>query len=213
MYTIAVICQKGGTSKTTAALNLAVEADRRGLSALVIDLDPQCSASAWKDIRGERAPAVAATPVPHLGRVLAAAAGAGVHLAIIDTAGRANDAAVAAARAADVVLVPLQPSLIDLKTLDATLDVIRLGGARKVVALLTRVRSAGRQLETENWLAEQGVDVLDASLGERVEYQDAYANGEGVVESAPTGKAALEIRKVYKEICTLIGMSESGDAA
>ena len=212
MYTIAVVCQKGGVSKTTVALNLAVEADRQGVSSLVIDLDPQCSASDWKDIRGERGPAVAATVVPHLARVLAAAAGAGVQLAIVDTAGRSNDAAVAAARAADLVIIPLQPSLIDLKTLASTLDVIRIGGARKVVALLTRVRSVGRQLETESWLGEQGVDVLDVSLGERVEYQDAYATGQGVVESAPTGKAAMEVRKVYNQICGIVGMPTSGVA-
>ena len=49
-----------------------------------------------------------------------AAAGAGADLAIVDTAGRTNDAAAAAARAADIILIPLQPSLIDLKTLGAT---------------------------------------------------------------------------------------------
>jgi chromosome partitioning protein len=213
MRTIAMVCQKGGVSKTTTALNLAVEAERRGVSALVVDLDPQCSASDWKDMRGERGPAVAATVVPHLTRVLAAAETAGVQLVIVDTAGRSNDAAVAAARAADLVIIPLQPSLIDLKTLASTMDVIRIGGARKVVALLTRVRTVGRQLETENWLGEQGVEVLDDRLGERVEFQDAYALGQGVVESAPTSKAAIEVRKVYNHICTLVGMSTSGEAA
>src|SRR3954447_22980805 len=97
---------------------------------LIIDLDPQVSACDWKDIRGEKPPLVAATPVPHLERTLKAAADNGADLAIIDTAGRTNDAAAAAARAADLILIPLQPSLIDLKTLGATLDIIRLAGAK-----------------------------------------------------------------------------------
>ena len=108
MKVISVICQKGGTAKTTAAINLAVEAVAGGLEVVVIDLDPQVSACDWKDIRGERAPLVAATPVPHLDRTLKAAADNGADLVIIDTAGRTSEAASAAARAADLILVPLQ---------------------------------------------------------------------------------------------------------
>ena len=117
MKVVSLVCQKGGTSKTTTAINLAVEAVACGLEVVLIDLDPQVSACDWKDIRGEKPPLVAATPVPHLERTLKAAADNGADLAIIDTAGRTNDAAAAAARAADLILIPLQPSLIDLKTL------------------------------------------------------------------------------------------------
>src|SRR4029077_4530009 len=114
MKVISLICQKGGTAKTTDAINLAVEAVADGLEVVVIDLDPQVSACDWKDIRGDRAPLVAATPVPHLDRTLRAAANNRADLVIIDTAGRTSEAASAAARAADLILVPLQPSLIDL---------------------------------------------------------------------------------------------------
>jgi len=208
MKVISLICQKGGTSKTTTAINLAVEAVACGLEVALIDLDPQVSACDWKDIRGEKAPVVAATPVPHLDRALKAAAGAGADLAIVDTAGRTNDAAAAAARAADIILIPLQPSLIDLKTLGATLEIIRLAGSKPARALLTRVRSAGtRHEETTVWLQSQGVEVLPPSLGERVTYQDAYAQGLGVLEAEPAGKAAEEIRQVYLYISKLLGLA------
>jgi chromosome partitioning protein len=208
MKVISLICQKGGTSKTTTAINLAVEAVACGLEVALIDLDPQVSACDWKDIRGEKAPVVAATPVPHLDRALKAAAGAGADLAIVDTAGRTNDAAAAAARAADIILIPLQPSLIDLKTLGATLEIIRLAGSKPARALLTRVRSAGtRHEETTVWLQSQGVEVLPPSLGERVTYQDAYAQGLGVLEAEPAGKAAEEIRQVYLYISRLLGLA------
>jgi chromosome partitioning protein len=208
MKVISLICQKGGTSKTTTAINLAVEAAACGLEVALIDLDPQVSACDWKDIRGEKPPVVAATPVPHLDRALKAAAEAGADLAIVDTAGRTNDAAAAAARAADLVLIPLQPSLIDLKTLGATLEIIRLAGGKPTRAVLTRVRSVGtRHEETTAWLVEQGVEVCPASLGERVTYQDAYAQGLGVLEAEPTGKAAQEIRQVYLYASKLLGLS------
>ena len=208
MKVISLICQKGGTSKTTTAINLAVEATACGLEVALIDLDPQVSACDWKDIRGDKPPVVAATPVPHLDRALKAAAEAGADLAIVDTAGRTNDAAAAAARAADLVLIPLQPSLIDLKTLGATLEIIRLAGGKPTRAVLTRVRSTGtRREETTAWLVEQGVEVCPASLGERVTYQDAYALGLGVLEAEPAGKAAQEIRQVYLYASKLLGLS------
>jgi chromosome partitioning protein len=207
MKVISLICQKGGTAKTTTAINLAVEALAYGLEVVVIDLDPQVSACDWKDIRGEMPPVVAATPVPHLERTLRAAAENGADLAIIDTAGRTNDAASAAARAADLILVPLQPSLIDLKTLGATLDIIRLAGNKPTRALLARVKASGtRHEDTTAWLTQQGVEVCPASLGERVTYQDAYAQGLGVSEAEPSGKAALEIKNVYLYVSSLLDL-------
>jgi chromosome partitioning protein len=207
MKVVSVICQKGGTAKTTAAINLAVEAVADGLEVVVIDLDPQVSACDWKDIRGDRAPLVAAIPVPHLDRTLRAAADNGADLVIIDTAGRTSDAASAAARASDLILVPLQPSLIDLKTLDATLDIIRLAGERPTRALLTRVKPAGsRHEDTVAWLAGRGIEVCPTMLGERVTYQDAYAQGLGVSETEPLGKAAQEVKLVYSYTRNLIGL-------
>jgi signal recognition particle GTPase len=99
MKVLALICQKGGTAKTTTAINLAVEAMAYGLEVAVIDLDPQVSACDWKDIRGDEPPVVVATPVPHLPRALKAAADTGADLVLVDTAGRTNDAAIAAAAA------------------------------------------------------------------------------------------------------------------
>ncbi len=204
MQVIAVICQKGGTSKTTTAINLAVEAVNQGLEVVVIDLDPQVSAFDWKDIRGDKPPVVAAIPVPLLERTLKAAAENGVDLAIIDTAGRTNEAASAAAAAADLILVPLQPSLIDLKTLEATRQIIRLAGDKPTRAILARVRAGGpRQEAAAGWLQERGIEVCPVSLGERVTYQDAYAGGLGVTEAEPSGKAAQEIRELYKYVFQL----------
>jgi chromosome partitioning protein len=208
MKVLALICQKGGTSKTTTAINVAVEAMAHGLEVVLIDLDPQVSACAWKDIRGEdQPPVVVSTPVPHLERTLKTAADNGADLVIIDTAGRTNDAAMAAAKAADLILIALQPSLIDLKTLDATLEIIRLGGNKPARAILTRVKSAGtRHEDTTAWLIEQGVEVCPVVLGERVTYQDTYAQGLGVTEADPTGKAALEIKQLYKYISKLLAL-------
>jgi chromosome partitioning protein len=207
MKVLSIVCQKGGSAKTTTAINLAVEAMLHGLEVALIDLDPQVSACDWKDIRGEKPPVVAATPVPHLERALKAAAEAGADLAIIDTAGRANETASAAARAADLVLIPLQPTLPDLNTTAATLEIIRLAGGKPTRAVLARVRAAGNRAdETMAWLVGKGVEVCPVTLGERVIFQDAYAMGLGVSEAEPNGKAAEEIQHLYKYTSSLLGL-------
>ena len=66
MKVISLICQKGGTSKTTTAINLAVEAVACGLEVALIDLDPQVSACDWKDIRGEKRRSSPPHPSPTL---------------------------------------------------------------------------------------------------------------------------------------------------
>jgi chromosome partitioning protein len=73
--------------------------------------------------------------------------------------------------------------------------------------VLTRVKPAGtRHEDTAAWLREQGVEVCPAVLGDRVTYQDAYARGQGVSEAAPHGKAAAEIKEVYKYVSSLIDL-------
>jgi chromosome partitioning protein len=109
MKTIALVAQKGGTGKTTIAISLAVEAVGRGLSVVVIDLDPQASACRWSDRRGEEAPPVIDAQPSRLSQALAKAAQAGVDLAIVDTPARVEQAAAEAAKAADLVLIPCKP--------------------------------------------------------------------------------------------------------
>lgn len=109
MLTLAVISQKGGAGRTTLALNLAVAAHLEGETALVVDLDPQASAAAWHDSRGRDGPLVVSAQAMRLEEVLALAVEHGAAVAMIDTAPHSEAAALAAARAADLVLIPCRP--------------------------------------------------------------------------------------------------------
>lgn len=114
MLTLACLAMKGGTGKTTLARALAVAAERAGMHAAIVDLDPQASAATWGDRREAVSPAVIGAQAPRLAPVLEAAHNAGAEIAIIDTAPHASDAALAAAQAADVVLIPCRASVADL---------------------------------------------------------------------------------------------------
>ena len=135
MLTIAVIAQNGGVGKTTVALNLAVEATREGLSAAVLDIDPQASAVRWGDARGGEPPAVVAQ-ASRLPILLAAERRKGVDLVMIDT-GPANDtASLAAARLADLILILCRPSALDIDAIGASLHLgLELAGKPTFVVL------------------------------------------------------------------------------
>ena len=109
MYAISLVAQKGGTGKTTLAINLAVAAEAGGHRAVLIDLDPQASAAGWGDHRTLDRPVVAPVPATRLDDALGAARAHGADLAIIDTAPHSESSALAAARAADLALIPLRP--------------------------------------------------------------------------------------------------------
>ena len=123
MKVISVLAQKGGTGKTTLSVAIACAATADGLSIVIVDLDPQATASSWGDRRSSGHPVVLPAQPPRLPRVLDARAG--VELAVVDTAPRVEQSAVAAARAADLVVVPCRPAVYDLETVVSTLDVVR----------------------------------------------------------------------------------------
>lgn len=198
MKTIAIIGQKGGTGKTTLAEILLVAFEADGLTAIGIDLDPQTSLCSWADAREADSPAV--LPVPHsrLPQTLDTAKAEGVQVCIIDTAGRAEQAALKAAQAADVVILPLQPTSADLVTAKATKEIIELAKAPASFAVLMRVKAQGtRHIEAAEFLKSLGIETCPATIGERVSYQDAAAAGQTPQETEPGSRAAVECQNVY----------------
>lgn len=135
MVVISLVSQKGGAGNTTIAVGLAVAHELAGGYAVLVDLDPQGSASVWSDLRDADRPVAVATHVPRLARVLDAAREGGAQLAVIDTAPHASDAALATAQASDLILVPCRPSVADLHAIRASLDICRVAQGRARVVL------------------------------------------------------------------------------
>jgi chromosome partitioning protein len=106
MKTLAILSQKGGAGKTTLALHLAVAAVQAKRQVAVVDLDPQASAIGWKDSRSQETPVVVFAPPARLAQILDTAKQSGADLAILDTAPHSESTALAAARAADLILIP-----------------------------------------------------------------------------------------------------------
>src|SRR3954447_25341519 len=210
MQTIALIAQKGGTGKTTMAVSLAVAAHQAGRNVAVIDLDPQASAANWKDRRSAETPAVVSTHVPRLAHVLETARQERVDLVIIDTPGKSEQAALAAAKAADLVLIPCRPQIYHIETLAATNEIIELAGGRPAFVILNAVPPQGRRHEeAKAAIEEMGLAVCPAAFVQRAAFGDAPNAGQSAAEFEPDGKAAQEILLVYKFVSDLLKKSTS----
>ena len=98
-------------------------------------LDPQGSASAWASLRIADTPAVISGHAAQLPALLSAARDAGAELAIINTAPHSTEAALAAARAADLVLIPCCASVADLHAIGTSIEITRQAGTAAAVVL------------------------------------------------------------------------------
>ena len=198
MLTVAVISQKGGTGKTTVSINLAVAGGLAGCSTVVVDLDPQASATAWHDQREQERPLVVPAQASRLGLVLGTVREHGGELAIIDTAPHSEASALAAARVADLVLIPCRPQIFDLRAMTASAELAALAGTRAVAVLNAVPPRGGRSEDAEEAIREYGLDVSPRRIGHRVAFGDAATVGQTPGEYEPSGKAAAEIAGLYE---------------
>ncbi len=200
MFVLALVCQKGGAGKTTMAIHLAVEGHRRGLRTLLIDVDTQASAAKIMDRRGDDPPDVATEAAGRLERAIHAAEAEGYDLVLIDTAPQADRAAAQAARVADIVVAPVQPSIVDLDAVDATVDVCKLAGV-DVVFVLNRVPAQGNEvLGTAEAIRKRGMRVSAVRWGERKAFKYPFMRGLVAQEVEPDSKAAAEVGLLFDEL-------------
>lgn len=200
---ITIAQQKGGSGKTTLAVNLAVAAARAGLSVAVLDTDPQGSLGRWFMTRRQTMAGEAgiefstssAWGVEYEAEKLARAA----DLVIVDTPPKADSDLRPALRAADLVLVPVASSHVDLWATEGVLDLARRE-KRACLIVLNRTRS-GTRLGAEVAEAAASLDagVTAARLGNRVAYAETLGQGLGVAETGRSA-AADEVAALLAEV-------------
>ncbi|WP_346380558.1 AAA family ATPase [Acidithiobacillus sp.] len=201
MFTISLVGQKGGTGKTTVALGLAVAAARAGLETAIIDLDPQATATNWRDRREVESPAVVSAQASRLKQTLEAARAGGAQLVIIDTAGRNDDSALNAARHSDLVLVPTRANVVEIETLRAVADLLRIAGNPPARVVLNGLHPSATRTADEAREMVQGVFGLECApvhLCHRQAYADAPVTGQAPQELDEDGKAGQELDRLYQ---------------
>lgn len=196
---IAIVSQKGGSGKTTLAVHLATRAAQAKKESCVIDTDPQATAAAWSDWRGDFLPVVVTSPPARLGRTIESAKKNGVEFVVIDTPPHADAAAREAIKAADIVLIPTKPRAFDLHALEPIADLVSFAKTPAYV-VLNSVPSGATLLseEARATAKEMGLDMCPVELGDRAAFHRSSAKGETAAEIDPTGKAAKEIEALWK---------------
>jgi len=209
MQTIAIVSQKGGAGKTTLAVNLAAEAAKSRI-ALIVDTDPQATASRWAQWRGGGDPEVVDCGAPSLlAGKLAKAAELGADLAVIDTPPHADAMARQAARLADLLLIPCRPRAFDLAAIEATAELVR--SSRKPAFVVFNAgppRAPHIYREAASVIGgEFGLQIAPVVLPERAAFHHSAAAGRTAPEHEAQGKAASEIRALWAWTCEQLGLS------
>ncbi len=207
---ITIAQQKGGAGKTTLAAQLAVSWWTGGLKVAMLDVDPQGSLSAWYD---ERMKAGVGSDGLYLVQVSGWRLAAELDrlrreydVVVIDSPPHAETDARVAVRAAALVVVPLQPSPMDLWATKPTLSLAAKEGAEPLL-VLNRVPPRGKMPDAVRAkIAEQDLPLAEAMLGNRVAFAASMMEGKGVVETEARGSAAAEIQVLADELARRAGI-------
>lgn len=183
---LAVLNLKGGTGKTTSSVFLAAALRRLGERPLLVDADPQGSALAWSALVEDWPIATIGLPQPVLHRQLGQLSRGYAHV-IVDCPPQHEAIVRSALLAADQVLLPMAPSMMDLDRLRPTLGLLADVAPQNEPAfhaLLTRVRPrTSMSAAARKWLTDLEVPVLDAEIPLR----ETFARALG--ELPPAGTA------------------------
>lgn len=208
---VALLNQKGGVGKTTLALHLAGQWAREGKRVTLVDADPQGSSLDWSQQRArEGLPRLFGTiglardtlhrEVPDLAR--------DADHVVIDGPPRVAGLMRSALLAADLVLIPAQPSPFDGWASGEMLKLIDEARIYRpqLVARFVLNRCAARTIiarETAETLADHEPPVLTATIGQRVAFADAARTGQLVFEIDENSPASREIAALAAEIAGL----------
>ena len=208
---LSVSQQKGGSGKTTLAAHIAVALARTGAYPVaIIDVDPQGSLGTWYEARedalGEAGTGLTFRTSSGWGARREARSLARDHgLVIIDTPPKTDSDVKPAIEAAGLVVIPVQPTQVDLWATGQTVDIARREGTD---ALLVLNRVPPRAALTQDVLEEieaLGYPVASARLGNRTAFAASMGTGRTIIETDPRGKGAEETLRLAEEIAALIG--------
>lgn len=192
MKTIVMLGQKGGSGKTTLAINLAVAADMQGECVALLDADPQKSTMQWFKARQDngidkdkpalqRLRATAVLP-SQIDIEILRAKRAGSTLCIVDTAPHMTPAATRIAEHADLAIIPCRPTALDLGTMATTSNILKAAKVRELLVLTACNHRCNETEATRHSLHAYGLNVCPVRLGERIAFSRSVASGRSVLD-------------------------------
>lgn len=216
MRTLAVLSRKGGTGKTTVAVQMAVASHASGRRTTIIDLDPQRSALDWRRERVGDGPEVMDGKAGGLFTSQLNARRSGTELLILDTRASNDVESAEAARMADFCLLVVRPSFFDVQSIARTAELVT--NLRKPAYFVVNQAPSRRNgeepmliREAAEMLRGYGVPLAPVGLRYRAAYQNAVRAGRAAQETAPDSLAAFEINTLWHYVRRELWPSEPRD--
>lgn len=206
--------QKGGVGKTTLSLHLAHLLTLRSYRVLVIDADPQGSARDWLEARTSAAPfSVVGLDRPTIHRDIGQLM-EHYDVIVIDSPPRVTDIARSAILAADLIIIPVQPSPLDVWAARDTVALINDARVYKieiqsVFAINREIVNTAIGREVSEALGASDIPVLSSHVSQRVSFAESMAQGQTVFETKSDPKAIGEIEAFGMELLSRLDQNRS----
>lgn len=196
MHVIAVANQKGGVGKSTLSAHIALEAERRRDGPVaVLDTDPQGSLTVWWNLR-KAEDIVLVSPDAGIPAAVEECRRMKFSVLVIDTPPAINDTIARVLAVADLAVIPITPSPLDVQAAGRTVDLVEEAGRPFVFVLNNANNRARITTDTATALSEHGA-VCRSVIHHRTDFRSCMIDGRGVSELDAKSKSAAEIAALW----------------
>ena len=203
---ISIVNQKGGTGKTTLAVNIAREYTLRKIDTLLVDSDSQGSALRWHEKSNGNLIDLTCLPVTTMDKDVLKFRNRYQRI-IIDGVPQMSQLTVCAIAAANLILIPVQPSPYDIWATKELVDLVKhrieiTDGRTKAAFIISRkIKGTNLAKEIIQELEKYDLPIFKSSTTQRVAYPTVAQHGSTVVDvQEGTIEARIEIQDIVNEI-------------